>query len=213
MGRACEYKRKRIGFLTVIEKLPQKDRWGAVLWKCKCDCGNETILNSGVISREGVISCSIRCPVRVESNQIKNFLKKRVVAKNDCWIWAGSRDKDGYGNYLFGRKAHRFSYETFKGEIPLGKFVLHKCDTPSCVNPEHLFLGDAKENAEDCVKKKRNSRGEKNGSAKLRDEDIREIRKAYATGEKSLANIGAKFGISRTVAHKIVKFKLWKHVE
>lgn len=76
-----------------------------------------------------------------------------------CWLWLGAHDKDGYGKVSASReisgRAHRFSWEIFKGEIPGGKWVLHKCDTSACINPEHLFLGSARDNNLDMVFKKR----------------------------------------------------------
>lgn len=218
MGRAADHKGKRIGFLVVIEPLLQRDPWGAILWKCKCDCGGENILNSGEIKRKAVISCSMNCPVKVESNKIRHFKKNYVIAKNDCWIWTGYRDKNGYGSVSNGRgksgiRAHRFSYELFKGEISQGLYVLHKCDNPSCVNPDHLFLGTPKENYEDSKNKGRNTRGEKQKKSKIKDVDVIEIRKLYSTGEKTFADISKMYGISRTTAHRIVKKMIWKHIE
>lgn len=80
-----------------------------------------------------------------------------------CWIWVGCYWKDGYG--LYGttdgpRKAHRLSFEAFnKVSIPKGMFVCHKCDTPACVNPQHLFLGTPKDNTHDMIKKGRKVNG------------------------------------------------------
>jgi hypothetical protein len=80
-----------------------------------------------------------------------------------CWLWTsaerGNRLK--YGSMSIGNNAkfaHRASYEAFVGEIPKNKFVLHKCDTPLCVNPDHLFLGTLKDNMSDCKNKNRNPR-------------------------------------------------------
>lgn len=97
--------------------------------------------------------------------QIKDveLFRKRILAcvKKDnstgCWLWTGSKNHDGYGSYSFERatwSAHRAMYELFHGEIIPGEhngkwWVLHKCDNPSCVNPEHLYVGSAKDNAKD----------------------------------------------------------------
>lgn len=78
--------------------------------------------------------------------------------ENGCLLWQDSTNDGGYGTVTFGGKswyAHRLSWVLFVGSIPAGLWVLHKCDTPPCVNPEHLFLGDAGVNTRDCWEKGR----------------------------------------------------------
>lgn len=80
------------------------------------------------------------------------------VSPIDCWGYRGSLDKDGYGSISIGRKtlrAHRVSWEIFRGPIPKGLLVCHHCDHPWCTNPQHLFLGSALDNLRDCSRKKR----------------------------------------------------------
>jgi hypothetical protein len=76
-----------------------------------------------------------------------------------CWLWTGKfHYMSKYGQFHFGgwrHRAHRFSWELFRGGIPGNLFVLHKCDTPLCVNPEHLFLGTARDNTHDAIRKGR----------------------------------------------------------
>lgn len=91
------------------------------------------------------------------------FLGSENRSSTECWLWTNYNDKDGYGmirddqtQRLF--KAHRVSYEYFNFKHPENLFVLHSCDTPSCVNPAHLRLGTAKDNAQDCVKRNRHSK-------------------------------------------------------
>lgn len=82
--------------------------------------------------------------------------------ENGCWEWAGLTDRDGYGRMKRNSKstlAHRLSYELYKGVIPDDKMVCHTCDNPRCVNPEHLYIGDAKTNRQDCVSRGRTNQG------------------------------------------------------
>jgi hypothetical protein len=77
-----------------------------------------------------------------------------VLESPACWIWTGNIGPNGYGR--FGQRyAHRLSYEWMRGPIPEGMFVLHHCDNPPCVRPDHLFLGTAADNSHDMVRKGR----------------------------------------------------------
>lgn len=85
---------------------------------------------------------------------------KFVDKKNGCWNWKGDLQPNGYGittcHETYKRsQAHRISYKVFKGEIPKGMYVCHHCDNPKCINPDHLWVGTAKENMQDAKKKGR----------------------------------------------------------
>lgn len=133
--------------------------------------------------------------------------KYNIDDKTGCWNWARATDKDGYGKHLDGR-AHRFSYEQYWGRIPDGLLVCHKCDNPSCVNPDHLFLGDHKINHADRNSKGRAASGERVGAAKLTAKAVREIRESKP-GE-ALAK--TKYGISRTHYYRLMRGEGWSEV-
>ncbi len=89
-----------------------------------------------------------------------------ILLEKECWIWKKLKDRDGYGVSNFNNypiQAHRHSYKIFYGEIPNGKIVAHYCDTPECVNPNHLFLATNSENNNDRKLKGRSAFGLKNG--------------------------------------------------
>lgn len=90
---------------------------------------------------------------RIEENSVK-------IPYCGCWIWGMQSDRCGYGKMSYGRSkrlAHRVSYAAFISD-PKGMLVCHKCDTPSCVNPDHLFLGTHQDNTDDMVRKGRGRR-------------------------------------------------------
>lgn len=89
----------------------------------------------------------------------ERFEEKYIpVPEAGCWLWTAAVDTYGYGRIGFGDgliSAHRVSWALYRGEIPNGLCVLHACDVPSCVNPDHLFLGTHSDNSKDCFNKGR----------------------------------------------------------
>lgn len=134
--------------------------------------------------------------------------------KDGCWIWIGARQRrDRYGTFGIDGKmylSHRVSYQIHKGEIPQGMHVLHTCDVPYCVNPDHLFLGSHHDNMTDKENKGRGkqAKGECSGNAKLTEDNVRDIL-ASTEMYKSLA---AKYGVSIGLIGHIRNRRAWKHV-
>ena len=132
-----------------------------------------------------------------------------------CWEWQKCKFKDGYGqigiNYKKHR-THRISYQKFIGPIPKGKCVLHKCDTRSCCNPNHLFIGTKKDNAKDRDLKKRGTIGERNGCSKLTRHQVIQIRNMWKTGDYTYLKLSNNFNIQQMQAWRIINNKRWKHI-
>jgi hypothetical protein len=150
----------------------------------------------------------------MDSARLDKFMDKVSPEPNSgCWLWSGSGDALGYGMFGVGgsgnsKRAHRVSYEHHYGEIPPGKFVCHKCDTPSCVNPEHLFLGTPKENSEDRDAKSRQALGEEHGKAVITVAEVKYIRK-IPLSERVVAD---QLGVSRGTVNAVRSGRTWKHV-
>ncbi len=135
-----------------------------------------------------------------------------------CWLWTGGQDGHGYGLITIrpefvAARTHRLSYLAFNGEIPEGIHVLHTCDMPLCINPEHLFLGTHKENMEDMRKKNRAARmkGEKNFHAKLTEAKVLKMREEWKSG-RHYKEIASEYGIKPTNVHRILSGKSWSHI-
>lgn len=147
-----------------------------------------------------------------------------------CWPWTRTLCEWGYGRVrvpvaLGGRlvRAHRVAWELQYGEIPPGMHVLHKCDNPACQRGDHLFLGTNDDNVRDKVAKGRQARGaalkpelrargERNGSARLTENDVREIRARVAAGERQ-SDMAQRFGVTSASVWQIVHRVHWAHVE
>ena len=144
---------------------------------------------------------------------IELFYSYAIKRTNGCWEWRLCRDKDGYGKtQVFGKyyRAHRVSWELNYGEIPQGLFVCHRCDNPSCVNPEHLFLGTNSENIKDSFAKGRsNQQGTNNGSSVLTEAQVREIRTRYENESISQRNLARQYGITQASVSSIITRHNW----
>jgi predicted DNA-binding protein (UPF0251 family) len=155
----------------------------------------------------------------INTKIIQSFWRKVAQTPNlgECWIWNAHKNRQGYGYAWNGKKviyAHRMSWTIAKGEIPNGLWVLHKCDNPQCVNPNHLFLGDGKDNAADCVSKgrKRVSIGEEHWKAKLSKGDVFKIQSLYKTTDKTMEQIAKRFKVSLQCVQRIIHGRAWRHL-
>jgi hypothetical protein len=147
-------------------------------------------------------------------NLLENF-KVRCVVDQDtgCWLWVGTLDKDGYGQVdwaIIGKHlAHRLSWKLFRGPLDDGEKVLHSCDVPRCVNPDHLFKGDHLINMEDMVDKGRQAKGEDHGSVKLTEAQAI----AIINDSRNHRWIAFDYGITRATVSRIKRGELWKHLD
>jgi hypothetical protein len=139
---------------------------------------------------------------------------EKVDKKNDdqCWAWQGAKDGKGYGliktigGKIQQERAHRLSYQMFKGEIPEGLFVCHKCDNRGCVNPAHLFIGTHRENMQDMVDKGRASK--KRNYHILTKEQAKAVYDVrYTVNAKVLAK---QLDVSRAAIYTIWSQRNWK---
>lgn len=128
-----------------------------------------------------------------------------------CWIWHGPWCK-GYGRLCIEGKsmvASRASYEAFKGNA-MGNVVCHKCDTPACVNPDHLFMATQKDNIRDCMAK-----GRKRGYTILTDDQVRWIRENYEPKSKTMNfyTMGKMLGVSPSTISVAWRGKSWSKIK
>jgi hypothetical protein len=138
-----------------------------------------------------------------------------------CWLWTGGTGGKGYGVICVSRRnryVHRLAAHLYLGfDLASPLLVLHRCDTPACLFPEHLFWGTHADNIHDCMAKGRfNATGRANGervnTAKLTPDDVRAIRVLAAAGESFVA-IARRYPISNVQVKNIVRRISWKHNE
>ena len=141
--------------------------------------------------------------------------KVKIDHDTGCHEWVDGRSPTGNGKFKHKGKhlrAHRVAYEMHKGPIPEGMFICHRCDNPSCVNIDHLFLGTPQDNLDDCVRKGRLKprKGEAHPHAILTEDDVRAIRDLRGTMLQR--EIAQKFGVHRVTVIDILVGRSWKHV-
>lgn len=183
--------------------------------------------------------------INLTEKNLRNFWKKvDKRGPDDCWLWTASKSSTGYGQLMAGGrilKSHRIAWTLTGGAIPNGFCVCHKCDTPACVNPAHLFIGSHTDNMRDMINKGRGAvgdrhgsrihpervprgdrsgsrlhpervpRGEAVGTAKLTASQVIEIRALYADGD-TLKRLASRFGVSFSVIGSITRRETWRHI-
>lgn len=140
----------------------------------------------------------------------------RSGGKDACHLWTAGLDRWGYGQFWFRgttRRAHRVAFFLAHGRWP-EPCALHHCDNRACVNDAHLFEGTNEENIADMVSKGRQPRalGERHRSAKLTEQDVRDIRANYALCRVTQQELADRFGIADGRVSDIVNRKAWSHV-
>jgi hypothetical protein len=181
-------------------------------------------------------SLALKFPGRVQPAEVR--LMQRIDKtpghgpNGDCWIYTGETKPamggKGYakisrnGKHVF---VHRLAWEMEYGPIPEGKMLLHKCDNPPCCRPDHLIPGTQLDNMRDMIAKGRgpnmkqvslfrhNPQGERNGMAKFKEDQVREIRSEYASGLFSMPHLARKYDTNSGNICLIVNRKTWRHVE
>lgn len=131
-----------------------------------------------------------------------------------CWNWTGSVSVGGYGKFWLENNtipAHRASFILHKGQNPDGKMVLHTCDNPRCVNPDHLVLGTHHDNARHMKERGRFLVGEQNSRSKITVEEARNIIRMLLDGGK-IRTIAKSLGHSRNLVKAIAEKITWKHI-
>ncbi len=179
-------------------------------------CALPRIIVAGRVG--GLLKHTAMIKPRSDDKTIASFWKRvEIRAENECWIWNGARRATGYGVLTFRGKsilAHRFSAFLKLGKLSPGLMICHRCDTPLCVNPNHLWEGTGADNVRDMYEKGRNVTfvGSKNGSAILSEKDVIEIRNKYRRVRGMMSSIAAEYGVTRTTVDMLLKGRTWSHL-
>ena len=153
--------------------------------------------------------------MRKKTDEVVRF-RKYIKKTNGCWVWTGSTNRKGYGQFpntlIQGHQTHRLSFFLAYGYLPTDLCVLHRCDNPPCVRPEHLFLGTQADNIADKVAKGRCRNGvtvgEANNKSKLTADQVQEIRNSSRLDSV----IAAELGVSRSTIHRARTARTWSHL-
>ena len=148
---------------------------------------------------------------RPVTNTPETIKQRIIIDDNQCWIWQGFKDRDGYGRMRLDGKerfTHRIAYEAWVAPLETGKVIMHMCDKPACCNPDHLKQGTQAENNKDCAAKGRKPKGSANGNAKLTEYQVAKIREWFTKGVSG-EELSKIFNISRVQIRKILNFENW----
>ncbi len=206
---------EKYGKLTLIKYL---DKTWSEQYLCQCECGNTKVEALSNLNRRKrtKFDCG-KCPKTDE--EFKNWFLARVTKTDSCWLWNQKLDRDGYGSTMLNNmrlKAHRAAYFLFVGDFEEGKFVCHKCDNPTCVNPAHLFLGTHQDNERDKDLKGRRPVSIHKSTSLLTATDVINIRKQYnlltGTNLQRYRILAKQFNCSARSVERIIRREQFKYV-
>lgn len=187
---------------------------GKVKTVCK-ECGIEFLVRKSQLKIGTGKYCSHSCAAKnqkVESLEIRFWKMVDKKEEDECWIFIGCKNKDGYGKMSKGNSkldsTHRISYELHKGNIPENMVVMHTCDNPSCCNPKHLILGTQNDNMQDMISKRRFV--PRNTPYKLTEEQMIEIRNNYIGKRGEKVKLAKEYDVVVTTITNILNNKSWK---
>lgn len=150
--------------------------------------------------------------------RLKKRFWKKVKKTKECWLWTGGGTTNRWrikrGMIVFDKKGYltnRLSWNIHFGKIDGVKLVLHKCDRPLCVRPNHLFLGNHGDNMRDMKKKGRAAKGEDGGRSILKLAQVLQIPKLI-NNDFTWQEIANKFGVAKCTIGAIIHKRNWKHV-
>jgi len=207
---------KKYGKLTIIAYV---DHTWSARYLCRCECGNTKIEALSNLNRRKrtKFDCG-QCPKTDE--EYKQYFLSKVTKTDSCWLWNQTVDRDGYGSINIDNvrlKAHRAAYFIFIGDIDDSKFVCHRCDNPTCVNPDHLFLGTHQDNERDKDLKGRRPISIYHKQTQFTDTDILNIRKLFnelkGTKINRYRTLATSFNCNARSIERIVKQQFFKNVK
>jgi hypothetical protein len=136
-----------------------------------------------------------------------------------CWEWTANRLKGrGYGLIKDDNRkmmrAHRIAWMLCHGPIKNDLWILHKCDNPPCVRPDHLYAGTREDNTRDAIQRDRlaHNRGENAGTVILNNSKVTDIRSRYATGEITQTQLARLYGVTPSTISNVITRKRWFHI-
>lgn len=146
---------------------------------------------------------------RTRNECVLDFAKRIKICDSGCWEWTGSKQRFGHGILRFmgtNIKSHRLALMLKMGLDKIDGCVCHHCDNPSCVNPDHLYIGDHATNANDRDSKNRRKapRGEQSATSKLSDKQVSEIREKYQPFIYTTKMLSEEYRICMTQVKNIV---------